>query len=151
MLCGCRQEEEEPMLGLLEAAMAGRRWLCERSSVDHFERLLEEFGGAREKQRWRETYRLRVEVIDADGGDLDRLGAAAAVHGAGPLPLDEGGAAGQTMAEAGVPLLQRDAVLVARAARGLLLTANVKACRDVATAGVHVEAALLRPVWLTGT
>ena len=146
-------EQRDPMLPTLRGAMEGRAVLAESSAVAHFEDLLGQFGGPREQARWRAQWRGRVSVRDWDGGGRESSGGAGgggAPPRRAPLPLDAGSEWLRRLTAAGVPPLQVRAIGLARRERAVLLTANARARHGARESGVHVEAEVLRPVWLTG-
>ncbi len=166
----------QPLLSQLAGYVSqpGRRLAAAHAAVAQFERLLEEFGGPLEQQRWREQWRPRIQVYftqeEAEQQQLEQLeqqqqqqpghcsnaAGQTAVAGssapAGPAHAAERLVFSVPPHLAGLQMAPHRLKVfgLGLALEATTLTANSNAVRHLADKLVSLETVVHRPVWLTG-
>ena len=151
-------EEQEPLLPKLQVILENKTRIVSMSAVVQFEKLLQQFGGFKEKQRWQALHET-LTTFDCDG-KVHSNNALNQLQGNGAQPGSNAAHAPQTCSHAylagrvsqlqAISDAQRQVFALGDNRHALTLTANGKASEFAARQGVRLEVFVHRAVWLTG-
>ena len=146
-------EEQDPILPKLQPLLQGKILIVAMAAMMQFEKLLQQFGGCKEKQRWQELQKRITEVApvgaaaaiaDADLSDA-LVSQSPHSHMQSPESLQ-----GRVRRLQGISAAQKEVFALGDDQHAVTLTANGKASAFAARQGVHLEVSVHRAVWLTG-
>jgi hypothetical protein len=130
----CLNAELEDPLNLERQLRGFDRFVVHPSVLTRFEKILAAMGGPRERRRWEEEWRHRVEVLSVHE-DIDEC---AAARRARVRELER------------ITKPQLDAFELGETATAKTFTANGRAVLSAAEQGVILDAHVHRAIWLVG-
>lgn len=143
-------EQQNPMLPILQPFLDRQRLVAAHAAVQQFEKLLEQFGGSKERQRW-QTWRSKLQIYSSD----QLLGTPQLIEHSSQNRFSSHEIS-LSMLQDRVPALQaisaaqKEVFAVGDCLHALTLSANSKATEFAARQGVQLEVFIHRAVWLTG-
>lgn len=149
-------EEQEPMLPKLQAVLENKTRIVSMSAVVQFKKLLQQFGGLQERQRWQALQEtLTIFCCDIYNQEPfiqlqadDEQPEPNATHATQTCTFaDSDGRVSRLQA---ISDAQKQVFALGDDQRALTLTANGKASEFAARQGVQLEVFVHRAVWLTG-
>lgn len=149
-------EQQEPMLLSLQPLLQTKKLIVSIAAVMQFTKLMRQFGGVRERQRW-QALQERLIIFHPDVGiqhhprvtDLQPSAAQARNLGA-TQTATFAYSTGRVAQLQAVSDAQKEVFALGDDQHALTLTANGKACEFAARQGVRLEVSVHRAVWLTG-
>ena len=130
----CLNAELEDPLNLERQLRGFDRFVVHPSVLTRFEKILAAMGGPRERRRWEEQWRHRVEVLSVPE-DIDECAAARRARVRGLERITKP---------------QLDAFELGETATAKTFTANGRAVLSAAEQGVILDAHVHRAIWLVG-
>lgn len=153
-------EEQDPILLKLHPILKGRKLIAAMAAVTQFDKLLQQFGGPKERQRWQDLQeKLTVFCPDPIENSKTRATTVNSTtdNSEPPAIPDQNshgksftflsGRVGQLQA---ISNPQKEVFALGDHQRALTLTANGKASEFAARQGVRLVVHVHRAVWLTG-
>lgn len=149
-------EQQEPMLSRLQPLLKSKRLIVSKAAVTQFAKLVLQFGGSKERQRW-QALQETLTVFHPDASmqsptsvtDLQPSVAQFDTPGA-PQTAAFPYSAGRVVRLQAISNPQKEVFALGDEHHALTLTANSKACEVAARQGVRLEVSIHRAVWLTG-
>ena len=153
-------EEQDPILPKLQPFLKDKKLIAARAAVEKFDKLLQQFGGPKERQRWQD-FQEKLTVLCPDPFENCKTRATNANstidESVAPAVLDQtrhgktltilSGRVEQLQA---ISKAQKEVFALGDDQRALTLTANGKASEFAARQGVRLVVHVHRAVWLTG-
>ena len=142
-------EQQIPMLPMLQPFLDRQHLVAAHAAVQQFEKLLEQFGGSKERQRW-QTWRSKLQIYTSN----QLLGAQLIEHSSqnsfSSRSISSSTLQDRVPALQAISAAQKEVFAVGDCLHALTLSANSKATEFAARQGVQLEVFIHRAVWLTG-
>ena len=144
------------MLPMLQPVLESRKRIVSVATVLQFEKLLQQFGGHKERQRWQalqETFTTFHPDISIQSQKIATESQANSAQAAAPEDSQTctfAYSAGRVARLIAIADAQKQVFALGDDQHALTVTANSKACEFAARQGVQLEVFIHRAVWLTG-